>query len=501
MAVALFILFLLNLSHAESIQRALKVYKSELSDPERTHALYKALNYRCLWTCQDALRIEDFEELLRDLHHHGLKREDYAVEKDVDPLLKELLLTDRLIKLSYHLYHGRIDPREVFEGWTLPREKDLPMEKLKNLVEGGRLTELVKVLSPESKEYWFLIEQSKLYTELSQYPWKPLKIKGVLKLGDKSPCVDELRFRLFLLGDLQSYEPSDVFDEELQLALKRFQRRHGLEEKGNIDSLTLKELNISPKERLNTIHLNLEKHRWLRNANTGKRIIVNIPSFELFLMEDHKVIIQSKVIVGRNYIEDFRPTPVLYSGVESLTLNPRWYVPKAIAVKDILPKVKKNVDFLRKKRIRVFYAGVELSPDAINWRALGEHNFPYTLVQEPGPWNALGRIRFNFPNPFDVYLHDTPEKYLFKREKRAFSSGCIRVEKAKQLAMEILGWSYRKLEEEISKEETRTIRLERRIPIYVLYFTAFSREGLIHFREDLYGYDRIIGQSLFGGRK
>jgi len=267
---------------------------------------------------------------------------------------------------------------------------------------------------------------------------------------------------------------------------------------------TIQELNISPADRLKQVLLNLEKHRWIYQP--FKRVlIVNIPSFELYIMEEDRVIFYSKVIVGRDYREDLRPTPMLYSKVDSITINPKWYVPTSISVKDILPKVKKDPNYLIKKGFKVFYMGEEVDPLQIDWSIYDEKNFPFRLVQEAGPQNALGHIKFNFLNQFQVFLHDTPDKHLFKHTKRSFSSGCIRVEKAEDLALYLLGqeWTQERLRNLIKKKETTILKRKESISLYLLYFTAFKRDEQLHFREDLYGYDTILSKVLFssGGKK
>ncbi len=301
------------------------------------------------------------------------------------------------------------------------------------------------------------------------------------------------------MGDLQEYSPSESFDDLLLQGVKTFQKRHGLPENGIIDQKTLAELNISPRDRLRQIYLNLEKHRWLPE-DFKRAVVVNVPSFELFLIEGGSVKLHSKVIVGRNYIQDFRPTPMLYSRIESITVNPKWYVPVSISTKDILPKVKKNPEYLTRKGFRVFHGEGEIDPLQVDWSQYNERNFPFRLVQEPGARNALGTIKFNFPNAFAVYLHDTPERHLFRHTKRAFSSGCIRVEKARQLAFAILGegWNDRRIESLIKSGQTQSLRVNPPVPIYILYFTAFERDGMLHFREDLYGYDTILSRAFFG---
>ncbi|MCS7196673.1 MAG: L,D-transpeptidase family protein [Aquificaceae bacterium] len=504
MAVALPLLFLLlGLAYAQSLEKSIRQSWNRLYYPQKVQQLYKLLGYRCLWFCEGK-PTENFyklQELLEEGVHHGLKQEDYRPLEGLEP---EIALTDILIKFSHHLYYGKVDPSKLYDSWSLPKKPELLVETLHRLLVEGRLNELIKELAPKGREYWFLVEQARSLKDLSSIDWRPLGLSKVLRYGDKSPCLTEVRYRLFLLGDLQEFTTSELFDEELLGAVRSFQSRHGLKVTGEIDRKTLTELNVSPADRLRQLHLNLEKHRWLSKPLT-RAVVVNIPSFELFLLDGGSPVLHSKVIVGRNYKEDFRPTPMLYSRINSLTLNPKWYVPLSISTKDILPKVKKDPEYLRRKGFRVFHMGMEVDPQQVDWSLYGEKNFPFRLVQESGPKNSLGRIKFNFPNHFAVYLHDTPDKGLFKHTKRAFSSGCIRVERAKELALYLLGegWTSAKLDPLIKEGRTQTLTLRESVPIYLLYFTAFEREGKLHFREDLYGYDKMLARVYFpagGGR-
>lgn len=504
MAVALLlILLLLNLNSTHALEKDIKANFHRLKHPQKVYGLYKIINFRCLWFCEGkwTYRFHIFERLLHEAFYHGLNPEDYMPANGVHP---EISVTDNLIKLSYHLYYGRVNPSKLYEGLSLPEKPDIVLEVLYRLIVEDRLEELYKELSPRRPDYWSLLEAGKALSELSHFEWDAIKLSKPLMFGDRSPCLERIAFRLFLLGDLKEYTPSDLFDEKILEAVKSFQRRHGLPETGIIDKRTLQELNVSPSERLKTIHINLERHRWLP-MEIKKAVMVNVPFFELSLVREGKEVLSSKVVVGRNYIQDFRPTPMLYSKIESITINPKWYVPTSISVKDILPKVKKNPEYLTKKGFKVYSDGVEVNPLEIDWSLYNEKNFSLRLVQEAGPKNSLGRLKFNFPNPFAVYLHDTPEKHLFKHSKRAFSSGCIRVERAKELAVTLLGngWNFKKLNGLIAKGGTQTIPLREKMPVYLVYFTALEREGKLHFREDLYGYDKILTRAIFsaGGVK
>jgi len=492
----LFVFFFI--AYSNSFEKKIKENWNRLSHPQKVYQLYKLINFECLWLCNSE-KTDNFytlQEIFKEVIHHGIRPRE---SKSLDP---ELALTEELIDIAYKLYYGSADPSKLYKGWNLPKKPDQVINILASLLKEGRIRDLLIELSPKSGEYWFLVEQAKYLESLSHFEWKPIKLKRNLKLGDKGPCLDEIRFRLFLLGDLKEYKNSDVFDQELIDAIKSFQKRHGLPETGLIDKRTIQELNINPADRLKQVYLNLEKHRWIYPLK--KTLVVNIPSFELYIMEGNRVIFYSKVIVGRDYREDLRPTPMLYSKVDSITINPKWYVPTSISVKDILPKVKKDPNYLIKKGFKVFYMGEEVDPLQIDWSIYDEKNFPFRLVQEAGPKNALGHIKFNFLNQFQVFLHDTPDKHLFKHTKRSFSSGCIRVEKAEDLALYLLGqeWTQERLRNLIKKKETTILKLKESISLYLLYFTAFKRDEQLHFREDLYGYDTILSKVLFssGGR-
>ncbi|MEN3029101.1 MAG: L,D-transpeptidase family protein [Aquificaceae bacterium] len=504
MAVALpLLVLLLGFAYAQTLEKSIRQSWNRLYYPQKVQQLYRLLGYKCLWFCEGK-PTENFyilQELLKESVHHGLRIEDYRPLEGLEP---EIALTDTLLKFSHHLYYGKVNPSELYGSRNLPEKPDLLVETLYRLLAEGRLGELIKELAPKSREYWFLVEQARSLKDLSSLDWKPLKPSKVLRYGDRSPCLTEVRYRLFLLGDLQEFTTSELFDKELLEAVKSFQSRHGLTVTGELDRRSLGELNISPADRLRQLYLNLEKHRWLSQPPAWA-VVVNIPSFELFLLERGSTLLHSRVIVGRNYRDDFRPTPMLYSRINSLTLNPKWYVPLSISTKDILPKVKRDPEYLKRKGFRVFHMGVEVDPLQVDWNLYGEKNFPFRLVQEAGPKNSLGRIKFNFPNPFAVYLHDTPERGLFKHTRRAFSSGCIRVERAKELALYLLGegWTHTRLDRLIEGGKTQTLNLRENVPIYLLYFTALEREGRLHFREDLYGYDKMLSRVYFsaGGRR
>ncbi|NIO06699.1 MAG: L,D-transpeptidase family protein, partial [Deltaproteobacteria bacterium] len=256
-----------------------------------------------------------------------------------------------------------------------------------------------------------------------------------MEKDDRGPRVSALRSRLIASGDLDGSPERDydLFDEALEWGVRRFQKRHGLKVDGIVGSRTLKTLNVPVEERMRQIELNMERWRWLPNDLGRRFILVNIPNFELYVVENDEILMTMRAVVGRRY----QRTPVFTGEMTYLELNPYWHIPTKIATQDILPSIRKNPNYLIKKKIRVFQSweaqAPEIDPESIDWSQITTENFSFKLRQEPGPSNALGRVKFMFPNRFAVYLHDTPARKLFQKTRRTFSAGCIRIEKPVEL--------------------------------------------------------------------
>ncbi len=473
-------------------------YRNILYNYEKVKALYELNNFHPIWIKAPTFSSsERIKRLIEESRFDGLNPEDYEFTLSDDPIKNDLTITDRLISLSYDLYYGKIDPARFYRRWSIPKKEDRVLQILMEIIREDRIESLLDELRPKYEGYSNLRDYLKEYYRIEKMGgWQRIEAKKTLKLGVKDDSVVSLRKRLCITGDLKSCDASDVFDEGLEKAVKAFQERHGLKEDGIVGRATLKELNVPVEDRILQIKLNLEKFRWLPQKTENPFILVNIPSFDLYLIKDEKVIIHSPVIVGKFYEKAYRPTPMLYSKIDQITLNPYWYVPKMIAVEDLLPKIKKDPYYIIKEDMKVYLGQREINPLTINWNSVKPENFNFRLVQNPGEKNALGRIKFSFPNPFGVYLHDTPHRGLFKFEKRAFSSGCIRVEKAFELASYLLNMNSEELRSAIESGETRHIKLKRPMPIYVLYFTAFVRNSRLYLWDDLYGYDRIIAKDF-----
>jgi murein L,D-transpeptidase YcbB/YkuD len=292
-----------------------------------------------------------------------------------------------------------------------------------------------------------------------------------------------------------------MFDERMEAEVKAFQATRGLEPDGVVGPATLEALNTTAEQRIRRIGVNLERWRWLPENLGDRYVLVNVADFKLEVIEQDRKVLEMKIIVGKSY----RRSPVFSDRISYLVLNPRWHVPRNIAVKDKLPLIKKDPTYLAENRMKVF-AGWgaetrELNPAQIDWSSVSAKNFPYRFRQEPGPRNALGQIKFMFPNRFNVYLHDTPSRELFDKNVRNFSSGCIRIQKPLDLAEYLLrgdpSWSRDKIQEELAKKRERTIKLPTPVPVHLLYWTAFVDDNkVLQFRNDIYGRDERLAKAL-----
>lgn len=308
-----------------------------------------------------------------------------------------------------------------------------------------------------------------------------------------------MRARLRASGDItvDSAKP-DLYGPALVMAVKRFQNRHGLEPDGVVGKQTVAAMNVPVEERIRQIVLNMERWRWLPEDLGDRYILVNIAGFKLTLVDSGAVWDRMRVAVGKPY----RRTPVFSDRIRYLEFNPYWTVPYSIATRDLLPKIKKNPGILKVKGYELLRDGKSVAPETINWSSLSRKNFPYTLRQKPGPKNALGRVKFMFPNQFAVYLHDTPGRQVFGHASRAFSSGCIRLARPIDLAEQVLrdtpDWNRERIDAVLETGKRTVVNLAKRLPVHLTYSTAWSGEGgTINFRPDIYGRDKSLHEALF----
>ena len=491
---------------------------------------YERRNYEPAWSGENgftnargmiqAIRQSADDGLLPEHYHLGmvedlLDRADAARKREnsLDPATLadfDLLLTDSFVTLARHLSAGCVNPLTLEPVRSLPADRDLSM-LLSNALEAHSIYKTLRDLAPAEPGYAALRNALLHYRKLAgQETGRKRKDRllsvsagPLLKRGARSPRVAQTREILIFLGDLDrgSGEAEDFFDSPLERAVTRFQKRHGLKGDGIVGPSTIEALNVPIAERVRQLVVNLERMRWEERQRGERYLIVNIARFELDLVEQGNVVLSMKVVVGKPYLD----TPVFQGKMTYLVINPVWNIPSSIAKKEILPLVKKDPSYLEKEDISILRGWgedeKEIDPRSIDWNKVTASSLDFRFCQEPGPLNPLGRIKFMFPNTFSVYLHDTPARNLFSKNVRTFSHGCIRVEKALELAGYLLQgdphWTRKDIEAAIENGETEEVRLPRPVSVYMVYVTSWvDKDGSVEFRQDIYKRDAKLYEAM-----
>jgi L,D-transpeptidase YcbB len=416
----------------------------------------------------------------------------------------ELLLTDAFVRYATEIRAGRRTPGYTEPDWAIVTPRfDAVSTLTQALREPASFAAMLASLPPPASDYRALVTALGRYRALAaRGGWPPVPPGTFLKPGDEEARVTALRARLAAEDELVSRRADVRYDDPLVEAVRRFQARHGLAVDGIVGPATVQALNVSVTDRIQQIVVNLERWRWLPRELGRHHVVVNAADARLHVLVDGRPVLASRVVVG----DPRHPTPVVQAWVDAVVLHPRWNVPTSIAVEEILPRLRENRRYLAENDIVVLERR-ESDPFglAIDWAAIPADRFPFRLQQQPGPDNPLGRIKLDIPNRFDVYLHDTPTRALFARPVRTASHGCIRVERAADLAVHVLedegqGWTRQRLADALDAGETQRIPLTRPLPVYILYWTAFvEADGSVQFREDVYGRDRRLAGALAEG--
>ncbi|MGE0826647.1 MAG: murein L,D-transpeptidase [Candidatus Binatia bacterium] len=482
---------------------------------------YQGRAYQPAWSRDStlSLQVDSLVSALRAADQQGLIPGEYHLA-DIEKLLQairgnqevllplapeqlgdlDLLLTDAFLTYSSHLWFGRVNPAVANGAWGVKRPARDFVGLLQQALATQSVTAILQSLTPSLAAYRKLQEALAAYRMRARAGgWPVLPPGQTLHPGDQDERVPLLRARLD--GAHQplslSFAHPEVFDEPLVQQVRYFQERHGLVVDGIVGPRTLAALNVPMGTRVRQLILNLERWRWFPRDLEQCAVIVNIAGFTLDVVEEGSEVLNMRIIVGKPYSR----TPVFRSAINAVELNPAWHVPYSIATKELLPLIRRDPSYLTKHNMTVLQGSgantQRVAPGAINWWALSRRYFPYRLRQEPGPQNALGRLKFHLPNPFSVYLHDTPTQALFAQSVRAFSHGCIRIEKPVELAAYALRdnsqWTRELLWEAIEHGVRETIPLHSPLPIYVGYWTAWvDGDGILQLREDLYGRDRKL---------
>lgn len=471
---------------------------------------YRQRNKRPAWTVDPAAS-DELLNILRITDQEGLNPADYhfdiiaalAKARSPSPAAREqleLLLTDAALRYAHDQQRGRYEPQAMDPQWLIPRPAP-PDDSLalQAALTKHDLTGWLASLPPPQRDYARLKVALAHYRELAaQGDWPQIPAGNKLVPGQREARVPVLRQRMVRDGDYRADEPDDPrrYDAALADAVRQFQTRAGLDGDGAIGESTRRALNISTAQRVAQLRANLERWRWLPRPFEADYIRVNMPGFVLQVMENDQPVLSMQVIVGRQ----LRSTPAMSSVLTHIIFNPYWTIPPSIAGKDILPKLRSDPGFLTAQNIEVFpdwNTGTQVDPHTIDWSQYDEKHFPWRLRQQPGPKNSLGQVKFLLPNPYGIYLHDTPSRALFKKSVRAFSSGCIRLQKPNELAQYLLRdnprWNSDAMAAVIAEGKTRTVTLKKPEPVYLLYMTAWSdTDGSVQFRDDIYGRDKRL---------
>ena len=436
-------------------------------------------------------------------------KEKIALEFKISQLYEAYTNYAYLGSINWGAFNARISNlmvNDVSTEWILHRPNIDAISILENAALGTSLKKQLKAKIPKKYHYQALQKELIKYREIaSRGGWKKIALKGSLKPGTSREAVLAVRERLRITGDYIPCKGSSEglkYNKCLQKAVKHFQRRNGLTADGEIGSGTLSVLNKTVEERITTLRLNLDRIKWLKQRNEQRRIIINIPDFMLYFEENGALIKKIKVIVGKPH----NPTPIFSNRVKTIVLNPYWNLPKSIIQKEMIPKLLKNPNAMKKKGIEIrdgWGKGAKLiNPKTVDWASYRyAKHVPFRFAQVPGPRNALGKIKFLFPNKFAVYMHDTPTKSLFHKSKRAFSHGCIRLQKPRELLKTFSTFNsnvdYKKSQKILKGKEKTFFSLKEQVPVDVIYLTAWvDYDGKLQFRNDIYGYDKMQLKSF-----
>ncbi|MGH6801771.1 MAG: L,D-transpeptidase family protein, partial [Methyloceanibacter sp.] len=441
---------------------------------------------------------------------HGLDPNDYSIEEieerisstDPEQLAElDLLISDVFADYGRDLAKGRIDPASTSSEIHVKPKGPGPLSLIDGAEDADDIEPYLATLAPSAWEYAALKDGLSRYRAIAAAGgWPGLPEGPTLKPGMNDPRVPILRKRLFVTGEFKGAadDVAVLYDEPLAEAVKAFQVRHGLNGDGAIGPGTFAALNVPVEDRVAQLVINLERRRWIEDDLGEVYVFVNLA--DAYLRVVHKngsadeTVHEARLVVG----EPTKRTPVFTENMSFIVFNPYWEVPPSIANNEYLPKLRQDAGYLARQDIRILNASGEVNPWSVDWSSISR--MPYRLRQDSGEGNALGRIKFMFPNPYNIYIHDTPSKRLFEKEKRFFSHGCMRVQHPAQLAEVLLrgqGWSAAKIESQIASGEQRIVNLATKVPVHVTYLTAWvDKVGAVQFRPDVYGRDKPLIEAL-----
>lgn len=468
----------------------------------RIRSFYNSRNYQFAWFTSDGLteQARGFWNLYNNylaatddttLENKSLKKKMQALvaEDTLYPSARDKNILNTEISLTGQFIHHTLVAYEPDYVKRKEMERFVPSQKLDAIYLADSLLNKKhkddKYYEDVNPTYGLLKKKLGEYVALHKnggWPQIPVP-KKALKTGYNGPEIITIKKRLKLSGDLPVDDTTQVFNEHLETAVKNFQLRHGLKADGIVSKGTATEMNIPVIARIRQLLINMDRARWLPQQQDGKLILVNIPAFKLHVMEGNQEVFDMDVVVGK----EGNNTRVFTGNLNQVVFNPHWNVPKNIVEKEILPAMEEDPEYLEKENMEIVKENEDGLPQ---------------IRQKPGEKNALGEVKFLFPNSYDIYFHDTPAKSLFKKDKRAFSHGCIRLSDPVKMANYLLKdqpeWTDQRIAEELSRDEEKFVRVKNPVPVLITYYTAWvDQKGQLNFREDIYDHDREVMDKMF----
>ncbi len=535
----------------------LSILGNKVIDASRTLYTYQQNELSAIWFDENELSLlkaDTMMRLLKQADAEGLLKEDYHFTTlakyykkintddlkmglyDPDLVAKfDILLTDASIAYARHLRGGKVDPRLLEQMYEIDTDSIAVLSNIEKAIKENQLSSFFAKTASPHQQYQLLKKAYVEYEEnLKNIEWERVPEGPKMELGVEEERVALLRKRLseipdslnrpnYLNDDTLFYIIMDdgnvmesltmrsdtfvlqtdsvynaaYFDSTLYQLVYQFQKSKGLKADGIVGPQTLRALNTSPSDRLEQIKINLERWRWVPHDIGARHIIVNIPGFELRVYDEDTVSLVKRVVVGRPYTR----TAVFNDYMRYIEFNPTWTVPYSISSRELLPKIKKNPAYLANNNMSLLSGGKKVNPYSVDWTNVSRSKFPYVIRQNPGAGNALGIVKFMFPNRYSIYVHDTQSKKLFSEKRRCFSHGCVRLENPLELAEFLLAgtkWDRPKIDQIISRGKKKRVDLEEPVPIYLLYFTAWVDEaGELQFYEDVYNKDGEVMELFF----
>jgi murein L,D-transpeptidase YcbB/YkuD len=467
-------------------------------------AFYNANQNKTFWVANSSRN--NVISLLNNLAQEGISYKDFNLKKiensegniakltDAALVDYDILLTENLSLYVKKISNGSLNPEGLYSNWDL-KKNDINFEELLiNFQKKDSFNYALNEASPNHIVYKNLKSALAIINTLPKFDFKKIEIEHKIELNDTNEVLIEVKKKLIYWKDLKPLDTlTPIYDEVTELAVKKFQMRHGLALDGIIGVGTVQALNYTKEDRKKQIIVNMERWRWYPRLLEPEYLIINIPDYTSHVVKNADTLRTHKVIIGRAA----RKTPVLSSKLTHLIFNPTWTIPPTILKNDVIPAAKNNRNYFSNKNITIYNTNNQkISPS--NWDVKKAKNYRY--VQSPGTTNSLGLVKFIFPNRFSVYLHDTNSRGYFDKDIRALSSGCIRIQYPFELTEYLLDdsekWNLKKINETINTKKTIQVNFNKEIYIHILYWTAWSENGILQFRDDLYNYDVDLYKKL-----